>query len=71
MMPAAPRRMRWRGAHSTRVNSLHQPGDHAPQQANVQRVKANVLTWSAEREDNALLEGLVICGTCGESMLVR
>ena len=46
-------------------------------QVNVQRVKANALSWSAERrqgpprEGTALLQGLVICGTCGERMSVR
>jgi Recombinase zinc beta ribbon domain/Recombinase len=46
-------------------------------QANLQRVKANALSWSPERrqgpprEGNALLQGLVICGTCGERMSVR
>ena len=46
-------------------------------QTNVQRVKANALSWSAERrqgpprEGNALLQGLVICGSCGERMSVR
>jgi DNA invertase Pin-like site-specific DNA recombinase len=46
-------------------------------QSNLQRVKGNALAWSAERcrgparEGTALLQGLVICGTCGERMSVR
>ena len=46
-------------------------------QLNRQRVKGNALAWSAERhrgparEGTALLQGLVICGTCGERMSVR
>ncbi len=46
-------------------------------QSNRQRVKGNALAWSAERhrgparEGTALLQGLVICGTCGERMSVR
>ena len=46
-------------------------------QLNRQRVKGNALSWSAERsrgparEGTALLQGLVICGTCGERMSVR
>jgi DNA invertase Pin-like site-specific DNA recombinase len=46
-------------------------------QSNLQRVKANAVAWSPERcrgparEGTALLQGLVICGTCGERMSVR
>jgi len=46
-------------------------------QSNVQRVKGNALAWSDERrrgparEGTALLQGLVICGACGERMTVR
>lgn len=46
-------------------------------QSNVQRVKGNALAWSDDRhrgparEGTALLQGLVICGTCGERMTVR
>jgi DNA invertase Pin-like site-specific DNA recombinase len=46
-------------------------------QSNLQRVKGNALAWSPERrrgparEGTALLQGLVICGTCGEHMSVR
>ena len=46
-------------------------------QANLERVKGNALAWSAERrrgparEGTALLQGLVICGSCGERMSVR
>jgi len=46
-------------------------------QSNLQRVKSNALSWSPERcrgparEGTALLQGLVICGTCGERMSVR
>jgi DNA invertase Pin-like site-specific DNA recombinase len=46
-------------------------------QSNVERVKGNALAWSAERhrgparEGTALLQGLVICGSCGERMSVR
>jgi Recombinase zinc beta ribbon domain len=46
-------------------------------QSNLQRVKSNALSWSSERhrgparEGTALLQGLVICGTCGERMSVR
>ena len=46
-------------------------------ESNVQRVKGNALAWSAERrrgparEGTALLQGLVICGSCGERMSVR
>jgi hypothetical protein len=46
-------------------------------QSNRQRVKANALAWSTDRcrgparEGTALLQGLVICGTCGERMTVR
>jgi hypothetical protein len=45
--------------------------------SNLQRVKNNAVAWSPEhcrgpaREGTALLQGLVICGTCGERMLVR
>ena len=44
---------------------------------NVRRVKANAASWGPDRrqgpprEGNALLQGLVICGTCGERMTVR
>jgi hypothetical protein len=44
---------------------------------NLQRVQGNALAWSAERcrgparEGTALLQGMVICGTCGERMTVR
>jgi hypothetical protein len=46
-------------------------------QANRKRVQDNALSWSAERhrgparEGTALLQGMVICGTCGERMSVR
>jgi len=46
-------------------------------QSNLQRVKNNAAAWSPEhcrgpaREGTALLQGLVICGTCGERMSVR
>lgn len=46
-------------------------------ESNLQRVKANALAWSAERhrgparEGTALLQGLVLCGSCGERMSVR
>lgn len=45
--------------------------------SNLQRVKGNALAWSSERhtgparEGPALLQGLVICGACGERMSVR
>jgi len=45
--------------------------------SNLQRVKSNALAWSTERhrgparEGTALLQGLVICGACGERMSVR
>jgi DNA invertase Pin-like site-specific DNA recombinase len=45
--------------------------------SNLQRVKGNALAWSTERhqgparEGSALLQGLVICGACGERMSVR
>jgi DNA invertase Pin-like site-specific DNA recombinase len=45
--------------------------------SNLQRVKGNALAWSTERhrgpprEGPALLQGLVICGACGERMSVR
>lgn len=45
--------------------------------SNLDRVKGNALAWSAERhrgparEGAALLQGLVICGACGERMSVR
>src|SRR5487761_1283206 len=45
--------------------------------SNLQRVKGNALAWSTERhrgparEGTALLQGLVICGVCGERMSVR
>jgi len=45
--------------------------------SNLQRVKGNALAWSTERhrgparEGTALLQGLVICGACGERMSVR
>lgn len=44
---------------------------------NVRRVQANAVTWSADRrhgparEGNALLQGLLVCGICGERMTVR
>lgn len=44
---------------------------------NVRRVEANAAAWGPNRrqgpprEGNALLQGLVICGTCGERMTVR
>lgn len=46
-------------------------------EGNVLRVKANATAWGPNRrqgpprEGNALLQGLVICGTCGERMTVR
>jgi DNA invertase Pin-like site-specific DNA recombinase len=46
-------------------------------QSNLERVKGNSLAWSTERhrgpprEGTALLQGLVICGSCGERMSVR
>jgi DNA invertase Pin-like site-specific DNA recombinase len=46
-------------------------------QSNRQHVKSNALAWSTDRcrgparEGTALLQGLVICGTCGERMTVR
>jgi hypothetical protein len=46
-------------------------------QSNLQRVKGNAAAWSAERrqgparEGTALLQGLVMCGPCGERMSVR
>lgn len=46
-------------------------------ESNLQRVKSNALAWSAERrrgparEGTALLQGLVLCGSCGERMSVR
>ena len=46
-------------------------------QANLTQVKGNALAWSTERhrgparEGTALLQGLVICGSCGERMSVR
>ena len=46
-------------------------------ESNRQRVKANALAWSTDRcrgparEGTALLQGLVLCGTCGERMTVR
>ena len=45
--------------------------------SNRERVKGNALAWSSERrrgparEGPALLQGLVICGACGERMSVR
>jgi DNA invertase Pin-like site-specific DNA recombinase len=45
--------------------------------SNLQRVRRNALAWSTERhrgparEGTALLQGLVICGACGERMSVR
>ncbi len=45
--------------------------------SNRERVKSNALAWSSERrrgparEGPALLQGLVICGACGERMSVR
>jgi DNA invertase Pin-like site-specific DNA recombinase len=45
--------------------------------SNIERVKGNALAWSTERhrgpprEGTALLQGLVICGACGERMSVR
>lgn len=44
---------------------------------NVRRVQANAAAWGPDRrhgpprEGNALLQGLVICGACGERMTVR
>ena len=44
---------------------------------NVRRVHANAASWGPDRrqgpprEGNALLQGLVICGACGERMTVR
>ncbi len=44
---------------------------------NVQRMRDNAASWRPNRrqgpprEGNALLQGLVICGTCGERMTVR
>ena len=46
-------------------------------QSNLQRVKSNARAWSTDRcrgparEGTALLQGLVICGSCGERMTVR
>lgn len=46
-------------------------------ESNRQRVKGNAAAWSAERrrgparEGTALLQGLVLCGSCGERMSVR
>lgn len=46
-------------------------------EANVERVKGNALSWNADRhqgvprEGTALLQGLVLCGACGERMSVR
>jgi hypothetical protein len=46
-------------------------------ESNLQRVKGNAAAWSAERrrgparEGTALLQGLVLCGSCGERMSVR
>jgi len=46
-------------------------------QSNRQHVKDNALAWSTDRcrgparEGTALLQGLVICGICGERMTVR
>jgi len=45
--------------------------------SNLKRVKGNALAWSTDRhrgparEGTALLQGLVICGACGERMSVR
>jgi DNA invertase Pin-like site-specific DNA recombinase len=45
--------------------------------SNIERVKGNALAWSTERhkgparEGTALLQGLVICGICGDRMSVR
>jgi DNA invertase Pin-like site-specific DNA recombinase len=45
--------------------------------SNLQQVKGNALAWSTDRhrgparEGTALLQGLVICGACGERMSVR
>jgi DNA invertase Pin-like site-specific DNA recombinase len=45
--------------------------------SNLQRVKGNALAWSTDRhrgparEGTALLQGLVICGACGERMSIR
>lgn len=45
--------------------------------SNLERVKGNALAWGtdrhrgAAREGTALLQGLVICGSCGERMSVR
>lgn len=45
--------------------------------SNLERVKGNALAWSTDRhrgpprEGTALLQGLVICGACGERMSVR
>jgi hypothetical protein len=46
-------------------------------QSNLRRVKSNAVAWNPERcqgparEGAALLQGLVICGSCGERMSVR
>lgn len=46
-------------------------------QSNLQRVRGNAKAWSSDRrqgparEGNALLQGLVICGVCGERMTVQ
>ena len=45
--------------------------------SNLERVKGNALAWGTDRhrgparEGTALLQGLVICGSCGERMSVR
>jgi len=46
-------------------------------ESNLERVKDNAVAWSADRrrgparEGTALLQGLVVCGVCGERMTVR
>lgn len=45
--------------------------------SNLERVRGNALAWSTDRhrgparEGTALLQGLVVCGACGERMSVR
>jgi DNA invertase Pin-like site-specific DNA recombinase len=49
----------------------------AQYEENVRRVQANAAAWGTDRrqgpprEGNALLQGLLICGICGERMTVR
>lgn len=49
----------------------------AEYEEHAQRMKANAASWSTDRrqgparEGTALLQGLVICGSCGERMTVR